>query len=682
MGRAKQKKQNIKSNRQGTGKPLQQQAPTAQQVHTLIALYNQQQYADAEVLALEITEGFPEYGFGWKVLGVLYKLHGRSEQSLVPMQRAAYLLPDEADVHNNLGVTFKDLGRLNEAEACLRLALKIKPDYAEAYNNLGNVLKNLGRTNEASACFRSALEIKPNNAEAHNNLGNILISLGQYKEAETCYRNALKFKPEFADAHYNLANTLKDTGRFKEAEACYLRALEINPKLANAYNNLGNTLRDLGCLADAESCIRRALKIRPDFTEAHSNLLLTMMYSEHRNYSHFLDEAKRYGQMVSRKANNRFSNWQCLPQPDRLKVGLVSGDFRNHPVGYFLENILSLINPMKIELIAYPTNTKQDELTSRIKHFFSGWKPLTGLNDETASRLIHDDGVHVLMDLSGHTDNNKLPMFAMKPAPVQLTWLGYLGTTGVTEMDYLLGDPQATPQENDVQFSETVWRLPDIWSCFTQPEVTPDINPLPALSTGCITFGCFNNLTKMNDRVVALWSRVLQAVPGSRLFLKTKQLDDQAVREETLKRFGVNGIEPERLLLEGFSPRAELLAAYNRVDIALDPYPYTGGTTNFEVLWMAVPIITRRGDSFISRGGQSIVFNAGLTDWIAEDDDDYVLKAIKHTEDLDRLAALRTQLRQQVLASPLFDAPRFAINLETALWGMWQNYLNRHSNTI
>jgi Predicted O-linked N-acetylglucosamine transferase, SPINDLY family len=280
--------------------------------------------------------------------------------------------------------------------------------------------------------------------------------------------------------------------------------------------------------------------------------------------------------------------------------------------------------------------------------------------------------VHVLIDLSGHTHHNRLPVFAWKPSPVQASWLGYFATTGVAEMNYLLADPYVAPSGEEDSFTETIWRLPESYLCFTAPVYDLDVFPLPALTTGYITFGCFNNLVKMNDAVVALWVRVLQAVPDSRLFLKTKQLNDPKVCNITRQIFTERGISPDRLLMEGSSPRAELLAAYRKVDIALDPFPYPGGTTSVEGLWMGVPVITRRGERFLSHVGETIAHNAGLADWIATDDDEYVAKAVEHTADLERLAALRAGLRQQVLASPVFDAPRFARNFEAVLWGMWR----------
>jgi FkbM family methyltransferase len=263
-------------------------------------------------------------------------------------------------------------------------------------------------------------------------------------------------------------------------------------------------------------------------------------------------------------------------------------------------------------------------------------------------------------------------MFALKPAPVQVSWLGYFATTGVAEIDYLIADPWTLPESEEINFTEKIWRLPETRLCFTVPDVVLEVAPLPAIGSGYITFACFNNLTKMNDAVVALWARVLAAVPNSRLFLKAKQLNIEAVRQSTFERFAAHGIAAERLILEGPAPRAEYLAAYQRVDIALDPFPYTGGTTTAEALWMGVPVLTLAGKSFLSRQGVGLLMNTGLSEWVAEDHDDYIARAVSHASDLQVLSLLRGGLRQQVLASPIFDAQRFAEHFEAALRGMWQ----------
>jgi len=336
---------------------------------------------------------------------------------------------------------------------------------------------------------------------------------------------------------------------------------------------------------------------------------------------------------------------------------------------------LTHIDPDRIELIAYPNHYEEDELTARIRPCFSAWEPLFGKSDEAAARLIHDDGVHVLLDVSNHTGHNRLPMFAWKPAPVQATWLGLPSTSGLAEMDYVLGDPYAIPAEFERHFSEAVWRMPESCLCLAVPDSPVKVAPLPALAAGYVTFGSFNHLTKMTDEVVAVWASVLRSVANSRLYLKTKQLSDPAVREKTRQRFISCGIAPERLLMSGaLASRDDHLAEYNKVDIALDTFPYTGVTTSVEALWMGVPVLSMRGDRFITRTAGSIAHNAGLPDWISTDKDDYAAKATEFTSNLERLAALRAGLRQQVIASPLFDARRFARNFEDALWGMWKNY--------
>jgi predicted O-linked N-acetylglucosamine transferase (SPINDLY family) len=412
-----------------------------------------------------------------------------------------------------------------------------------------------------------------------------LFNQGRYTEVEVLTRHLTERSPKNAFGWKALGTALKSQGRCAEALEAVLKAVELAPEDAEAHSNLGVILTKLGRPMNAEASYRRSLEIKPDYTEVYNNLLCSLNYTVSHTPSYCLKQARKFGLVAAKKAAHVFSFWPCEAQPQRLRVGLVSGDMRNHPVGYFLEALLPHLDPARIELIAYPVTRGGDDLTVRLKPCFAAWKPLAGLSDEAAARLIRADGIHLLLDLSGHTRHNRLPVFAWKPAPVQATWLGYFATTGVKEMDYLLGDPYVTPAGEENHFTETVWRLPECYACFTPPDTAVNVGPLPALSDGCVTFGCFNNLTKMNDSVVDLWSRVLKAVPGSRLFLKTKQLNDPALCDATRRRFAACGITPERLMLEGASPRGELLSAYNRVDIALDPFPYPGGVTSMEALW-------------------------------------------------------------------------------------------------
>ncbi len=645
--------------------------------NALLACGHLERAADSYRQALKFK---PDYVEAHSNLGNVLLPLGAVEEAAASCRRALAINPDFAEAHINLGNALNSCGQSAEAMACYRRVLEIQPDSVLAYNNLGKVQEELGQLEEAVASYRRALEVDPGYAEAHVNLGSLLEDLGQLDDAVASYRRALEIRPVFFEALVNLGHVLEGLGQFGEAAENYRQALEIQPRSAEAHSNLAGALRDLGEFGLAVASLRLALEIRPDYADAQSQLLFIHGYLASESAPALLTEARRFGNLAARQAQP-FSAWRNAPESGRcLRVGLVSGDLRNHPVGYFVEGMLAALAahvPGRLEIIAYPSTVHADELTERIKPHCHGWHSVTGLSDERLAQRVRDDGIDILVDLSGHTAHNRLPMFAWKPAPVQVSWLGYFATTGLAAMDYLLADPWTVPVAEEAHFAETVWRLPESYLCFTPPAVDVPVAPLPALTAGHITFGCFNNLAKMNDAVVALWARVLQAVPESRLFLKTRQLDEASVRLSVIQRFAAHGIDAGRLILEEGATRAELLAAYHRVDIALDPFPYPGGTTSVEALWMGVPVLTLAGDRFLSHIGESILQNAGLPDWIAIDAEDYVARAAMHAGDRQRLALLRKALRQQVLASPLFDAPRFARHFETALRGMWTQWCNQ-----
>lgn len=627
--------------------------------------------------ALEIR---PDYAEAYNNLAASLIDMDLMDEAEASCRRALEIRPDYAEAHCNLGIIFKSLGRLDESEASYRKSLEINPNYAETHNNLGIILQMVGRLDEAAASCRRALEIRSDYAEAYNNLGVVLVDMGKLDEAVTSYRRALEIKPDYAEAYNNIGNILNEFGWLDEAEISFRRAIEIRPDYAEAHNNLSGTLKDMGRVGEAEAIIRKALEIKPDYFKAHSNMLFMLSYSPTSNPTCCFDEALRYGQKVTSKVRYPFSRWLCEKTPSRLRIGLVSGDFRNHPVGFFLENLLTHIDLESVVLIAYSTAYESDALTERIKPYFAVWRQVTGYDDGAAANLIHEDGVHVLLDLSGHTRRNRLPIFAWKPAPIQVSWLGYFATTGVAEIDYLIADPWTLLTSEEVYFTEKVWRLPETRLCFTPPDVSIEISPLPVLENGYITFGCFNNLTKMNDDVVALWSRVLESVKNSRLFLKAKQLNSASVKQQTLERFAAHGVTADRLILEGAESRDKYFAAYHKVDIALDPFPFPGGTTSVESLWMGVPVLTLGGARFLSRQGVGIMMNAGMSEWVAYNVDDYLTFAVSHAEDRNRLSILRSTLRQHMLSSPMMDGLRFAKNFEVALRNMWYIWEENQEN--
>ena len=585
--------------------------------------------------------------------------------------------PAHVEALHLLGVIAHQVGRSDAAIHLIGKSLAIEPGFAEAHGNLGKALLQTGKLAAAAESFQRAVALKPDFADAYCNLGQALLRMERTSEALPNLRRAIELQPDFAEAHLSLGEALRKMGQIEDALASFRQAVDLRPQWAEACRAMGMALNGMGKPKEAIACFRQALALKPDFLEAHSALLFALNFGTHVTPAECLAEARAYGASAARIAATRFTAWNTrAADAGRLRIGFVSGDLHRHPVSYFLESLVTHLDRTRVELIAYHTHRKWDDVTERLRPHFDEWKLIAGLTDAAAARMIHGDGINVLFDLAGHTARNRLPVFAFKPAPVQVSWLGYFATTGLDEMDYVLADRFVAPVADAGHFTETLWRMPESYLCFTPPSVPLAVGPLPALAHGYITFGCFNNLTKVNDRVVAAWSQILHGVPDSKIFLKTKQLASPETCERLRERFRANGIAPQRLLLEPHSPRHELLAAYGRVDIALDPFPYPGGTTSSEALWMGVPTLTRRGDRFLSRVGESIAHNAGLDEWIGDDDADYIAKAVAQAGDLQRLAGLRAGLRQQALQSPLFDAPRFARHFENAIAAMWQAHLD------
>jgi len=489
--------------------------------NTLVA---QRRYDEAISSYHQAIELQPDRADARNNLGGALKMVHRYPEAEVFLKQALNIRPDYAEAHNNLGTVLKEQGRLEEATDCFRRALHYNPAYAEAHNNLGITLKELGRLTEAEQQCREAVTLKPGYFEAYNNLGTILQDSGRLDEAEACLRQALAITPDHADIHYNLGHVAHDSGRLSDAEESYRRAAALNPDSAEAFNNLGNVLKDQGRLLEAESALRQALQLKPDYLEAHSNLLFTGNYRADGNPKLNLELARTYGHLAADRVTARFDTWRCMTPPGRLRVGFVSWGPVPASRGVFSRRLLSQIDPGKMELFAYPTRNLEDDLTARIKRYFAAWRPICGQSDEAAARLIHSDGIHLLIDLAGHTAHNRLPLFSWKPAPIQASWLGYFATTGVAEIDYLIADNLTLPQSLEAHFTETVWRLPETRLCFTAPQVDVPVSALPALKNGYVTFGCFSNLAKVSDEVVALWARVLRTVADSRLLLKAKQL--------------------------------------------------------------------------------------------------------------------------------------------------------------
>jgi predicted O-linked N-acetylglucosamine transferase (SPINDLY family) len=573
------------------------------------------------------------------------------------------------------------IGRLNalndgehaaELESALRSMLAQFPRFAPGWTMLGSVL--LARRSFASAveALTNAVRLAPGEAGARVALATALRDSGQTEQAEAQFRHVLRIDPRNVDAHSHLALLLQGFYRLAESEHHLREALRLDQQSARIHSNLGRALQAMGQPAEADKFYRRAVELQPGSLLLHSTRLLNLAYVPGIAPEECLAQARDYGRQAGAGVAARYAQWLSAPAPARLRVGLVSGDLREHPVGYFLDGLLPHLDDARLELFVYSTNHAEDDLTERLRRRCAAWKPLYGHSDAAAAKMIHADGVHLLLDLSGHTAHSRLPVFACRPAPVQATWLGYFATTGLAEIDYLLADPVSVPPEHRGHFTETIWSLPDARMCFTPPNDAPEVTPLPALANGFVTFGSFQNLAKLNDLVLDLWARVLAALPAARLRVQSAALADASVRRHLLQRLEQRSIDADRISLLGDAPRPVYLAAHGEVDLILDTFPFPGGTTTCEALFMGVPTVTLAGDRLIGRQGASLLSAAGLADWVAHSPQQFVQIAVARANDLPALAALRASLRDRVLASPLFDAPRFARNLEDALWGMWQ----------
>lgn len=619
-------------------------------------------------------------------VGELLLLLSRDAEALPWLEEACAVAPENLDAWNQRALALSHVQRHADAHDAYMQAIQLAPQVPALFANIGSNLNNADRFREAEEWLRKGLLIAPDAPELRTNLAVCLIRQGRSAEGAALVDALLRSGYHAAEVLEAKATLLHRAGRYTEAETLVRQLLLRTPDSQGLLLLLAAIAGSLGRVEEQSAVVRRVLALDPLHGDAQSNLLFALNYAEHSDGAALLAEARRYGAILRAKAEKQgaraYAAWSCTSRPERLRVGLVSGDFRHHPVGYFLDDVVPALAGSSIELVAYPNQSVEDELTQRMKPHFSAWRSIAGLDDAQAAQLIHEDGIHVLVDLSGHTAMHRLPVFALKPAPVQASWLGYLGTTGVPEIDWVIADPYIAPEYAASYLAENIWRMPDSFVHLSPPAEAVSLGGLPVATAGHVTFGNFNNLAKMTDAVVALWARVLHAVPDSRLFLKCPQLADSALVRQTQARYAAHGIAADRLVLEGPSSRAELLAAYKRVDIALDPFPYTGGTTSLEALWMSVPVLTLRGDRFMSRMGETLMTNAGLSNWIADDADHLVRLAFDHAADRQALAHLRAgALRVQVLASPLMDTARFARDVEQALWGMWAHGRHRVRGT-
>lgn len=659
----------------------------------------------------------PDYAEAQNNLGVALYEMGQVAEAGDCYQAALRVKPDYAAAYNNLGNVQLSRGRAGaaEAEASFRQALRIDAGYAEAHNNLGLALNEQGRHQEAEQSLRQALKLKPGFAGALSNLGSALQSQGEVEEAVNAYQEALRLQPDLGEAHANLAIVLGDASRLGQAVAYYEQQLRRNPASPEAHNRLGAAFQAQNRWDEANRHFQDALSARPDYAEVYANLGNSFVFlanlekalesyrkalslgpnsGAHSSYAFYLNYspdhdpaeiAAEYRLWASQYASPTVKDTVPFDNPlepeRKLKVGYVSPDFCRHSVAYFIEPVIRHHDRSRFEVYCYSNGVRPDEVTERLKGIADAWRDIRLKTNEQVCELIGSDGIDILVDLAGHTSGNRLLVFARKPAPVQVTYLGHPNTTGLDTIDYRITDAFADPSALTEHYhSEALVRLPRCFLAYAPPLDAPEVAAPPFMEKGHITFGSFNNIAKINQRVIALWASILQAVPRSRLLLKGFAFSSADTKNRFMEMFAQAGIAPERVDLFNFIPEVSShLELYREIDIALDPFPYNGTTTTCEALWMGVPVVSLAGAAHVSRVGVSLLSNVGFVELIANDADSYVKIAVELANDPARLQQLRSSLRDRMRNSPLTDAAGFTRELEAAYREMWYRWCSLSS---
>lgn len=650
----------------------------------------------------------------------LYKL-GKIKEGLEYIRKAITLNPEYFSAHNNLGNMLRESGDFTGALSAFRKAEQLQPESVVLLTNIGGVLKDLKRIDEALSYFNKAVELDHDNISAMYGKALCLHKSKNYEQAMTTYANILAVQPEYTDALYGLANLEIDMDLPKDAHKHFLQLLSIEPDrydanlaLANFLaeqatccidwardealfyyekasilkpeeeNNLltiGNIHLTRGNIDGALQAFGKALQINPGNPIARSCLLMSSQYHPSPSMKELYNEALLWPRFCTADIPRTNSHDNNIDPERPLKIGYVSADFRMHPVGFHLVPAIYHHDPEKFEIFCYANGSDNDILTRRLMSYAENWRSIKDLNDADAHEMIRKDGIDILIDLSGHTGGNRLRLFARKPAPVQATWIGYFFTTGLREIDYIIMDDTAVLPGEEIWFSETVARLPQTRFCYEPPVFAGEVAAPPCLKNGHITFGSFNNLAKVTEEVLDLWTQVLLNAPDAKLILKSAQIGSDSVKARIFTQFEARGVNRDRLILRGVSPHIEMLAEYGDMDIALDPFPFNGGMTSCEALWMGVPVLTLLGNRPISRQSASFLRAIGLEDFIAGNKDDYIRIAVEWSNNTAALAELRMGIRQKMKYSLLCDGKKFTQNLENEFRKMWLNWCGKNSLT-
>jgi len=605
-------------------------------------------------------------------LGMVLAIAGRHAEGIEAYRRAVAVGADCVDAHNQLGDLLLGQNRFEEAIGEYRHALGIRPEMPETLVNLGNALHQLGRSGEAVDAYRAAVKYRPDFAEAFNNMGIALAAAGRLGEAVEAYRRAISVRPEYPEALNHLGIALHQLGDVGSIDF-FVRALDLKPDLVDARLNLVQALRDAGRLDDAiVACMKGA-----DHPQVASGYLYTLLMHPEIDQQRIDLEHQRWNERFGKPVAGGIVPHGNDASPERrIRVGYVARNLGNHPLGRFMAPLLEDRDRNQFEVFVYCDVTGADRVGSGLRASADCWRTTLGMSDEQVAGLIREDRIDIAVDLMMHVGNNRLMVFAQKPAPVLVSYLAYPGSSGLETIDYRLTDQYLEPvdvPEPSYAREKPVRLAGGFWG-YTEPTEAPAVGGLPALREGRVTFGCLNMFSKVNARVLAAWSRILLRVPQSRLILHCFK---GSQRESAVQAFGGHGISSDRLGFVEHLPLEGYFAEYNRIDIALDPFPYPGGTTTCDALWMGVPVVTLAGNSPLSRGGVSILSNVGCPELIAHSLDQYVSNAVALASDREGLGAMRTLLREKMRRSALMDTRRFVGDVEDVYRGMWAEWCGR-----
>ncbi len=654
------------------------------EIERAITLFERGRIEEASAICARVLARAPAHAQALHLLGLAADRRGDLLGAVQRLEAAVAAEPGNGLFQLNLGNALRAAGRVDDALARYARATELAPERFAAWFNLAQLHVDRGEHVTAAAAFRRALALDPTNHAARLGLAAALVDSAQgspdgkaaFAEALALLETEWTRSPEASRARYILALALAGCARWTEAVAHLEALVAAHPEQAEAHVQLANSYNQLGRAADAVREYRATWRLAPEYHHALTSVLGTLNAVPDIAPEAVLEAHREWAAAVAAPlypVAPRFANSRAPGR--RLRVGYVSPDLRRHPVGAMFAPVLERHDPARVETFCYYNYPRGDAMTERMRRAAHHWRDVAGLDDATVADAVRADAIDILVDLVGHTKYTRMLVFARRPAPVQVSWLGYFNTTGLATMDYFVTDPVSSPGGQERYFVETLVRLPATRFCFEPPAFMPEVASLPAQRSGTVTFGCLNNLVKLNDRVLALWARILAAVPGARLLLQASALSDPLAQRDFRARAAALGIPPERLELRRFVPVDEAARTYHEVDVALDPFPFCGGMTTLDALWMGVPVVTLPQVMIAGRQSASMLANLGLEAIVAADEAGYVTAAAALARDLDRLADLRSGLRERFRASPLADYARFARDLEAAYREMWERWV-------